>query len=228
MKFQKHTSDEMVALFHKRPYQGQSPEEAAIVFLSSDANYSPAISSHSFFEHILEYHEDGIAFWKRYGCHHPFMLPNYPFNRNKAGVPFHRNFSKLGLGPEYAEHICFLELLDVPTIGNKSEDRDQFYKLLSLRHLEYIESLIRGGGHKLFFVSNGVLKNLKKIKKSYPLFDWFDWAAGSERVFMKSINGNEIKEIYHFSSFQIHSQIEEIKSEIDRWLTEAKGSFLCP
>lgn len=225
MKFQKHTSGEMVALFHKRPYQGQSPEKAAIIFLSSDANYSPEISNHSFFEHILEYQEDGIAFWINSGHHHPFMLPNYPFSKSKAGVPFHRNFSKLELGPEYAEHICFLELLDVPTIGNKSDDIDQFHKLLSVKHLEYIDRLMLGGGGKLFFVSNGVLNDLIYIKKSYPLFDWLDWAKGSRNAFSKSINGNEIKEIYHFSSAQIHRQLKEIKTAIDNWIQPSRGTL---
>jgi hypothetical protein len=107
MDFQKHTSKEMGELFNKKPFQGQTPETARIIFLSSDANYSPEISNHSFFNYILEYQKDSIAFWKKYGCHHPFLLPNYPFNKSTGGVPFHRNFSKVGLGPEYAEYICF-------------------------------------------------------------------------------------------------------------------------
>ena len=45
MQFQKHTSEELVALFNSKPYQGQSPEKASILFLSSDANYSPKITS---------------------------------------------------------------------------------------------------------------------------------------------------------------------------------------
>ncbi len=208
----------MVELFNKRPVQGQVPEKTSIIFLSSDANYSPEISDHPFFKYILEYQKDGIAFWDKYGCHHPFMLSDYPFNRNEAGVPFHRNFSKLGLGPEYAQHISFLELLDVPTIGNKSEDREQFFKMVSLKHLQYLEELFIGGGHKLFFVSNGVLKDITKIKRTYPLFAWADFAAGSKNQFTKIINGNKIKEIYHFSSTQIHSQLSAIKSEIDQWL----------
>lgn len=220
MKFQKHTSDEMVELFSKKPFQGQDPEKARIIFLSSDANYSPKISNHAFFNYILEYQKDGIAFWKKYGCHHPFMLSNYPkeFNRNIDGVPFHRNFSKLGLSPEYAQHISFLELLAVPTIGNKSQDRSQFLKLISPAHLQYIENQIHGGGRKLFFISKGALKEMIKLRKTYHLFAWADFARGSEKQFTKIINANKIREIYHFSSTQIHSQLAEIKSEIDQWI----------
>ncbi|MDA3806504.1 MAG: hypothetical protein PF440_01210 [Thiomicrorhabdus sp.] len=218
MNFQKHTSPEMVDLFNKKPFQGQSPENAKVVFLSSDANYSPEISDHNFFNYILEYQKDGIAFWEKYGCHHPFLLPNYPFSKSMAGVPFHRNFSKIGLGPEHAKHISFLELLDIPTIGNKSQNRKLFYELVSLSHLEYIESLMLGGGNKLFFISNGVLKDIVKLKKNYPIFEWLDFQVPVEKQYSKTIKGNKIKEIYHFSSYQIHGQIKEISIEIKEWL----------
>lgn len=227
MKFKKHTCDKMVELFNKKPFQGQVPEKASIVFLSSDANYSPEISNHSFFEYVREYQKDGVAFWKNYGCHHPFMLSCYPkgkdFNKNKNGVPFHRNFSKLGLEPKkYAEHISFLELLDIPTEGNKSENIEQFFQMVSLKHQHYIDKLIKDGGHKkLFFVSKGVLKDIIRIRKTYPcndLFDWADFAVGSKNQFTKMINGNKIKEIYHFSSSKIHGQLPEIKSALDQWL----------
>ena len=218
MNFRKHTSPEMVGLFNKKPYQGQSPENAKVVFLSSDANYSPEISNHIFFSYILEYQKDGIVFGEKYGCHHPFLLPNYPFNKNMAGVPFHRNFSKIGLRSEHAKHISFLELLDIPTIGNKSENKKLFYELVSQSHLEYIESLMLGGGNKLFFVSNGVLKDIVKLKKIYPVFQWLDFHIPDSKQYLKITNGNRIKEIYHFSSYQIHGQIKEISIEIDEWL----------
>lgn len=223
MHFQKHPSAEMVKLFNKKPFQGQSPEKARIVFLSSDANYSPEISNHQFFNYILEYQKDGIAFWEKYGCHHPFLLPNYPFKKNLAGVPFHRNFSKIDLGPEYAKHVSFLELLDIPTIGNKSQNRKLFFELISQSHLRYIEDLMLGNGNKLFFVSNGVLKDIIKLKKDYPIFKWLDFEPNRKGQYLKSIKGNKIKQIYHFSSAQIHGQIDEIKSEINHWL---EGSAL--
>lgn len=221
MKFEKHTSPEMVELFNRKPFQGQSPEKAKIVFLSSDANYSPKISNHSFFNYILEYQKDGIAFWKKYGCHHPFLLPNYPFDKRLDGCKFHLNFSKIGLSSEHAEHISFLELLDVPTIGNKSENKELFYKLLSETHLKYIENLMLGGGGKLFFISNGVMQDILKIKKNKSLFKWLNVEPRRNQQFSKTINGNQIKEIYHFSSCQIHGQIEEISSEIHKWLKKA-------
>lgn len=216
MSFSKHTSTEMVELFSKKPFQGQSPEKADIVFLSSDANYSPEISNHPFFKYILEYQKDGISFWKKYGCHHPFLLPNYPFNKNTGGVPFHRNFSKIGLGGKYAENISFLELLDIPTIGNKSHNKKLFYELASRPHLEYIENLMLSDSNKLFFVSNGVLKDIEILRKKHSVFKWLDLPAQGQ--LSKEVKSNKIQEIYHFSAWQIHGQVADISSTITSWL----------
>jgi hypothetical protein len=216
--FQKHTSDELVDLFTSKPFQGQSPEQARIVFLSSDANYSPEISNDPFFDRILEYQKDGVAFWEKHDCHHPFLLPSYPFSKSMAGVPFHRNFSKVGLTSKHAEYVSFVELLDIPTIGNKSQNRNLFFQLVSKPHLEYLENLMTSGGNKLFFVSNGVLKDIEKIKRTLPVFQWLDFKSGQSKQYSKEINGNKIQEIYHFSSSQIHGQMEEIATAIEKWL----------
>ena len=113
----RHLSSELCKLFRSKPYQGADPASASIIFLGFDANYSEEISDTPFFERILEYHNDGVCFWQRYGVHHPFLLDEYPLNRTKGGVPYHRNFSKLELSADYADQISFVELLDIPTIG---------------------------------------------------------------------------------------------------------------
>jgi hypothetical protein len=114
--------------------------------------------------------------------------------------------------------FVFLELLNVPTIGNRSENRKLFYELVSEAHLAYIEKLMLGGGEKLFFVSNGVLREIAKLKKRYPLFQWLDFKGTDKKQYSKTINENRIKEIYHFSSAQIHSQVSEIYKSINNWL----------
>ncbi|MGV1100079.1 hypothetical protein ACUUL3_11820 [Thiovibrio sp. JS02] len=219
IEFGIHTSPEMVSLFKRKPFQGQSPEKAKIIFLSSDANYSPEISNHDFFKYILEYQKDGVAFWNKYGCHHPFLLANYPFSKSKAGVPFHRNFSKLGFGPEHASHISFVELLDVPTIGNKSENVHRFYSLVSKSHLEYLETLMLGGGNKLFLVSSGVLRNMNKLKKIHSVFQDFQFECRDNKLFLKFMCGNRIQEISHFSSSKIHGEIDTISRNMREWLS---------
>lgn len=65
-----HPSPELRDYFNRKPYQGADPASALILFLGLDANYSEAISESPFFERILEYHQDGVAFWRQYGVHH--------------------------------------------------------------------------------------------------------------------------------------------------------------
>ena len=202
MEFGLHPSEELVRLFREKPYQGQNPNKASVLFLSSDANYSPEISEHQFFNYILEYHQDGVGFWKRHSCHHPFMLPDYPLHKGKGGRPFHQRFSKMGLGSEYAEHISFIELLDVPTIGNKSQNRTEFYSLISSDHLSQLDTLISGGGGKLFLIPGGVLRDMNKLRRKYSVFSWLYYKPGQADKYSESVNGNEVLEIYHFSSSQ--------------------------
>jgi len=47
MDFSIHPSQRMIELFAAKPFQGQTPEKAKVVFLSSDANYTPELSNHT-------------------------------------------------------------------------------------------------------------------------------------------------------------------------------------
>lgn len=223
MDFQKHDSAKLTELFKSKPYQGQSPEKASIIFLSSDANYSREISDDPFFNYILEYQEDGVSFWKKYGRHHPFLLDEYPFNRSKDGVPYHRNFSKIGFNTSYADKVCFLEILDIPTIGNKSENKNLFYNLTSLPHLKYIDDLITEGGNKLFYIPVGVLNDMIHLKKKYNIFTWLSLEKTGGKPFSKIIHGNKVQQIYHFSSSQIHGQVEAIYLTANHWLEKTNA-----
>ncbi len=218
MNFQIHPSQDLVNLFVKQPYQGQSPETAEVVFLSSDANYPKELNAHSFFEFILEYQKDGIEFWKKHGCHHPFLLKEFPFNKTSGGRPYHKNFSNLGLDSSYAKHISFLELLDVPTIGNKSENYSLFYSMANINHLEYIDKIIQSDSSKLIFVSKGVLKDMLRFKKEFTVFSWLDYKKGKPDKYEKQIHGNIVQEIYHFSSSHVYGQLNQIRYLIDSWL----------
>ncbi|MBE0584245.1 MAG: hypothetical protein IH612_10865 [Desulfofustis sp.] len=218
MQFSIHPSARLVNLFKKRPYQGQHPGNANILFLNSDANYSPEISDHPFFNFILEYHEDGVSFWRKYGCHHPFLLDDYPFPKTSGGRPFHQRFSKIGLGLEHADSVSFIEMLDVPTIGNKSNNRKEFYSLMSDNHLKFIDNLITEGNSKLIFVSGGVLKDMLKVGKRRGLFSWLNLQDREHGKYKKRLNSNEIHEIYHFSSSHVFQQIPDIRASIEHWL----------
>jgi len=206
-----HPSQRLVSLFKVKPYQGQDPEQASVIFVGRDANYSEAISDHPFFDRIIEYHEDGVGFWQRHGVHHPFLLPSYPFDRVRGGVKYHATFAKMGLGSEVAPLTSFVELLDVPTIGvTGAGEEGVFESLLSDRHLERLESLILGGSERIVFISPSVRNDMWRYGKRYGRFRWLK----DFRQFMPDtgrpilVFGNtKVYLTYHFSEGRVHAQL---------------------
>jgi hypothetical protein len=91
--YRPHPSAELNAKFAARPYQGVEPSAATFLFVGLDANYSLDLEQSPSFRRVLEYHEDGVAFWQRYGVHHPFLLPEY----RGDGRRYHRTFARIGL-----------------------------------------------------------------------------------------------------------------------------------
>lgn len=165
VKYDMHPSSDLVRLFAAKPFQGQDPSKAKILVIGNDANYSPEISSHDFFRRILEYHSDGIRFWQKHKKHHPFMLAEYPFDKRRGGVRYHLNFSKMQFPSEYAEYFSFVELLNIPTMGNTGDDKERFFELLSRDHLNWIENLILCGEKKLVIVNQTLVNSMKQIQK---------------------------------------------------------------
>lgn len=160
-----HPSDRLVRLFSTKPYQGVDPSKAKILIIGNDANYSPEITHHEFFRRILDYHADGVRFWKMTGVHHPFMLADYPYDRRKGGVRYHLNFSKLNFSPAHAEFFSFVELLHLPTIGNTGSNKELFFQLLDSEHLNWLESLALGGDPKFVLVNQTLAKSINRISK---------------------------------------------------------------
>jgi hypothetical protein len=158
-----HPSEALREVFRSKPYQGQDPRVAKLIVLGTDANYSPRVSDHAFFSTILEYHEDGVGFWRRNGVHHPFLLPSYPFDRRRDGVRYHRNFQKLGLGPKHADLVSFVELLDMPTIGVTVEGT--FLRLLRPAHLAWLEDALFSGGRKLVLINQRLMRTVHQMQQ---------------------------------------------------------------
>ena len=141
-----HPSAELRKLFSEPsiPFQGQDPQKASVIFVGLDANYAPELFNvGSFRERIIEYHEDGVAFWQRHGVHHPFLLPEYPLPGTQGGRPYHRKFSNMGLTPEFASWVSFVELLNVPTTGSTEDKR--FWELFDLDHAKRLDRLFQDG-----------------------------------------------------------------------------------
>ena len=167
LRYGVHPSEELGRLFREKPYQGNNPFDARVLVIGNDANYSPEISDHKFFERILDYHADGVAFWRRTSRHHPFLLDDYPFDRRKGGVRYHQNFGKMKFGPDNAGQFSFVELLNVPTIGKTGSDKELFYRLLDKDHLAWLERLVFGGEKKFVLVNQTLARSIGTISKRF-------------------------------------------------------------
>jgi hypothetical protein len=167
MKYDVHPSLELIEIFRRRPYQGQDPEQSQVLIIGNDANYLAAIWGHDFFGKIIEYHSDGIRFWSKYGRHHPFLLPEYPFDKRTGGVRYHRNFAKMEFSPRDAPLFSFVELLDVPTIGNTGADTNLFFRLLNKKHLQWLEHLIFSSQPKFVLVNQTLVRMIERISRHH-------------------------------------------------------------
>lgn len=212
-----HPSSRLLDAFSDQtfPYQGQEPHKAEIIIIGIDANYSSQLSNNAnFFEHILEYHRDGVSFWLENNVHHPFLLESYPFKRNTGGVPYHRKFTWLGLDSNYASKVSFIELLPIPTTGRTSEKI--FWELFDLGHAQRIDALIHSQSNKIVIVSSSLLKKFMKVaQKKYGVFDWLpnEFHIG----IIKTVGRTTIFGVPHFSSTTYKRQVfkqmgNEIKS----------------
>jgi hypothetical protein len=198
--YQPHPSNELNARFRHRPYQGAEPSAAAFLFVGLDANYDPDVERSPSFRSVLEYHEDGVAFWRRHGVHHPFLLPEY----HGDGRRYHRTFARIGFTPKHAGLVSFVELLHVPSVGrNKLEPKD-----LDSSHLLRINAAILHGKAKHIFVSAGVLR-LMRSSKAFP---WLPKAAagpGPLRVLYSAPSRNVYSHL-HFSNYgKFQQRLEE-------------------
>jgi hypothetical protein len=155
-----HPSRELNACFARRPYQGVEPSSTEYLFIGLDANYDPNIERNPIFPRLLEYHEDAVGFWRRYGVHHPFLLPEYTGD----GRRYHKTFARIGFAPKHASLVSFAELLHVPTVGrSKLVPPD-----LNASHLQMLNSAILEGRPKHIFVSEGVARLMHASKA----FSW--------------------------------------------------------
>lgn len=189
--YEQHPSDELNALFRERPFQGAEPERAQFVFVGLDANYDAGLQLSPSYRDVIEYHTDGVAFWKRHGVHHPFLLPAY----RGDGRRYHANFARVAFTPADADQVSFIELLHVPTVGrNRLLPHD-----LDRRHLARIDALVRGGHAKHVFVSDGVVR----LMLASGQFPWLSPAAQRAETLpvLYSRAGTRVYRHLHFSNY---------------------------
>lgn len=187
-----HSSNALIELFVSKPYQGVDPHSAKFLFVGLDANYSDTIESDPIFEKILEYHRDGAEFWRKYGVHHPFLLPGY----RGSGRFYHKSFAEIGFGPEHAGLVSFAELLHLPTTGQSKLEIDD----LDPAHIRKLASWVLEGDAEHIFFPAGVARLLKRLN----LFSWIPKVPLSCEGKLKVLLDRPKKRVYqhlHFSNY---------------------------
>jgi len=187
-------------LFAAKPYQGVPPAEARFLFVGLDANYDAEIADSPIFESVAEYHQDAVGFWQRHGVHHPFLLPGY----KGGGRLYHRSFAKIGFGPDLADQVSFVELLNVPTVGRNVLDVGD----LNISHLQMIDHAIRSGRASHIFVSATVAR----LMRASAVFNWLpaktDIPGGSLRVLF----ADDARTVYSHLHFSVYGKFAAQKA----------------
>lgn len=208
MPYDLHPSEELRVHFQNKPWQGNDPAKALFLFIGLDANYKN-IKDKEILREILDYHNDGVTYWRTKGVHHPFMLPHY----RGAGKRYHCKFAEIGFAPEDAELVSFVELLHLPTTGTshlKPAD-------LSTDHLLYLGKILDYGSARYVFLSPGVARLMRQTREftwlpKNPLRTDGDLSVLCER------NGQIVYEVYHLSCHynkqlgKLNKQIAQIRA----------------
>jgi hypothetical protein len=196
-----HPSPELNALFARKPFQGVPPALATYLFVGLDANYDAKIEQSPIFPKLLEYHEDGVAFWHRYNVHHPFLLPQY----SGDGRRYHQSFAHIGFGPNHGHLVSFLELLHLPTVGtNKLVPQD-----LAASHLKLVNSAIREGQARHIFISAGVAR----LMRATGVFPWLPDAPRGNVGALGVLFREGGRTVYSHLHFSVYGKFQKRKME---------------
>lgn len=194
-----HPSAVLSSLFAHKPFQGAGPHEATFVFVGLDANYEAEVEQTPIFSKLREYHEDGVAFWRRHRVHHPFLLPQY----SGDGQFYHRSFSRIGFGHEHAHQVSFIELLHVPTVGrNKLAPSD-----LSAPHLCLLNDVLLNGSAKHVFIPGGVAR----LMHATGAFGWLPKAPTEHVGPLGVLYRRGSKVVYSHLHFSVYGKFQERK-----------------
>ena len=177
-------------MFRAKPYQGATPANAEFVFVGLDANYDAHIESSPAFQRVIEYHDDGVAFWRRHGAHHPFLLAEYQGD----GRLYHRNFARTGFGPEDADRVSFVELLHIPTVGVSQLMAND----LDSAHLDKLNAFILLGAKRNVFLSDKVVR----LMRTSGRFGWLRSPVANQVLpVLHNVGKTTIYQPLHFSNY---------------------------
>ena len=169
-EYGRHPSEVLQNLFQQKPYQGRNPAEARYIIFGIDANFPINIhedENNVFFQRVLEYLEDGPAFCRRYGVHHPFLLEENPYR--KGGKTYHQNIRRY-YKFKNIEEISFIELLNIPTFGRTGNNQDILINMINIEHFQFLQESIfnsLNNQRKDIFISPGVKKAIDRIRNNH-------------------------------------------------------------
>lgn len=194
-----HPSPELNELFAHKPYQGAAPDQAMFLFVGLDANYEPQIERKAIFSKIREYHDDGVSFWRKYGVHHPFLLPEY----SGDGQFYHRSFARIGFGPQHADLVSFIELLHVPTVGKNALVAPD----LEASHLRVLNAAILEGQATHIFIPLTVAR----LMRATGAFSWLPKAPQKKAGTLDVLFRNRSKTVYSHLHFSVYGKSQQKK-----------------
>lgn len=224
MQYGIHPSNKIKELFNKKPYQGADPNKAQIVFIGRDANWDLEIEQNDNFTKVIEYLEDGVAFWQKYKVHHPLKLKCFSGSTKPAGWKYHNMFSKIGINEMDSENISFVELISHPTYGQSNKGWKLYEELLgsseNLNHLKNLDQIIQDDS-KLIFIAYGVFKDMQKLVAIENIFNTIrdkDTSYWNQNDFFEFDNINIHT---HFSNTISKNTIGKIRTKINEKLNKS-------
>ncbi|MBM3211245.1 hypothetical protein FJZ33_03430 [Candidatus Poribacteria bacterium] len=200
-----HPSEKLNVLYQKKAYQGQDPYKAKILFLSLDANWDYDIEQSPAWPYVIEYLQDGVAFWKKYEIHHPMLLDTY----QGSGKTFHRSFQQLGLDSGYAEKISFIELYGKPTYGVSSKDAGFKDMVINqdTHYLDWLKDILLNSEGKTIFTAKTVYKFLYENQNAIlgqRILKQPDYAINAADFTHITLGINTLIPVYHFSYIPVY------------------------
>jgi hypothetical protein len=203
MSYELHPSEELRAHFQGKPWQGSDPVKALFLFIGLDANYKN-IRDKEMLQELLDYHNDGVAYWQTKRFHHPFMLPHY----HGDGKRYHCKFAEIGFTPEDAELVSFVELLHLPTTAISHLKLSD----LSTDHLRFLAKIFDCGSARYIFLPPGVTRLMRQTRE----FTWLPkipLRSDDDLSVLREQNGQTVYEIYHLSC-HYNKQLSKLKKQI--------------
>lgn len=122
----------------------------------------------------------------------------------------------MGLTSEYARHVSFIELLDMPTTGRT--EKAGFWRLFREEHARRIDALVARAERRMIVLSKSLVSNyMAYARRGWPVFEWVPerFALGEMDVIGETI----VVGAPHFSSTTYEREVfEELGERIRRFI----------